>query len=250
MPTRAAATASTIAGSAAAAEPRSTSVGQGARWIEPVAPPGPDLLGDVGQERRQQPELDLEGDREGGPGRVAGPGRRPRVVGALLDQLEVVVAELPEELLGDLERGRVVVGLERLGRPGDDHRQAAEQRAVDRLGDLEGVEGRGLDAAEDELRGVEHLHRQPPADLHLRLVERRVQAGPRDGGAPADGVRAVRREQVLGVDPAVAAGLRELVLLALAGAGEHEARDQDVAPGQRRRSRSWPGRRVRTARCG
>jgi hypothetical protein len=35
IPIRAAATASTIAGSAAAAEPRSTTVGQDARWIEP-----------------------------------------------------------------------------------------------------------------------------------------------------------------------------------------------------------------------
>ena len=34
----------------------------------------------------------------------------------LLDQLEVVVAELPEELLGDLERGGVVVGVEGRGR--------------------------------------------------------------------------------------------------------------------------------------
>jgi hypothetical protein len=46
--------------------------------------------------------------------------RHRRRVGALLDQLEVVVAELPEELLGDLERGRVVVGVERLGGLPDD----------------------------------------------------------------------------------------------------------------------------------
>ena len=81
----------------------------------PVLPPRPDLLGHVGQERREQPQLDVAGRRPGSPWprrcRAAVLGVRP-----LLDQLEVVVAELPEELLGDLERGGVVVGLERVGR--------------------------------------------------------------------------------------------------------------------------------------
>ena len=71
-----------------------------------VLPPRPDLFGDVGQERRQQPQLSRQGEDEGGPG------RRVAAFGPVLDQLEVVVAEVPEELLGDLESRRVVVPVE------------------------------------------------------------------------------------------------------------------------------------------
>ena len=89
-----------------------------------VAPPRPDLLGDV---RAGTAPAAAAGRRGRSPGWRA-PSRSaaavPSVVGALLDQLEVVVAELPEELLGDLERGRVVVGLERVGGLGD-HARAA-----------------------------------------------------------------------------------------------------------------------------
>ena len=112
--------------------------------------------------------------------RGRGRGRVGLVVRALLDQLEVVVAELPEELLGDLEGGGVVVGLERRRSRA---RQVVSSRASRArstgLGDQRRVGVGGADRAEHELGGVEHLHRQPPADLHLRLVERRVQ---RPGG--------------------------------------------------------------------
>ena len=72
-------TASTAAGSVAAAEPSSVTVGQAARWIEPVLPPRPDLLGHVGQERREQPQLHVERERQRGPGgrRSAAPPSSP-----------------------------------------------------------------------------------------------------------------------------------------------------------------------------
>ncbi len=58
----------------------------------------------------------------------------PRV-GAALHQLEVVVAEAPEEPLGAIERARVVVGVERRRRVRDQRGEAGEHRAVERLGD-------------------------------------------------------------------------------------------------------------------
>ena len=78
MPISAAATASSVAGSAAAAAPRSVSVGQAAPVDRALLPPRPDLLGHVGQERREQPELDLQRDRERGAGRGGGGPTRPR----------------------------------------------------------------------------------------------------------------------------------------------------------------------------
>ena len=191
-----------------------------------VLPPRPDLLGDVGQERREQPQLDVQRDRERGPGRV-GRGAAVVVVGALLDQLEVVVAELPEELLGDLERGGVVVGVERLGGPAHDDLEPAEQRAVDRRADGARVERGRADVAEDELGGVEHLHRQAAPDLHLRLVEGRVHAGTTDRGTPADRVGAVLVEDV-GRDDDVALRLRHLLAVGVDDeAGDHRVRPRD-----------------------
>ena len=50
-------------------------LGQAARWIEPGLPPRPDLLGHEGQERREQPQLDVEreGERRLGGLGAAGP---------------------------------------------------------------------------------------------------------------------------------------------------------------------------------
>ena len=62
-------------------------------------------------------------------------------VGALLDQLDVVVAEPPEERLGALERPGVVVVVERRGRLVDDVGELGEQRPVERLGDRGDVAG-------------------------------------------------------------------------------------------------------------
>ena len=118
-------------------------------------PPRPDLLGHEGQERCEQAQLDREGGcqrRLGGGGtRVAGV-----AVGAGLDQLEVVVAERPEEGLGALERTGVVVPLEGGGGLVDHLRQAAEQRPVDRRGDR--GDRSGIDRA---VRAGEATEREP-----------------------------------------------------------------------------------------
>ena len=52
-------------------------------------------------------------------------------VGALLDELEVVVAERPEELLGHLERAGVVVLLVRRGRGVDHDAELGEHVGVE-----------------------------------------------------------------------------------------------------------------------
>ena len=86
-------------------------------------------------------------------------------VAARLDQLDVVVAEVPEERLGALQRLGVLVALERRGRVGDERGQVREHAAIERAcGDRRRRAGC---AGQDELRGVEQLDRQPAADLHL-----------------------------------------------------------------------------------
>ena len=77
-----------------------------------VFPPGPHLFCHVGQDRREQPEHDVQRERQSCPR-----GRSSGVIGwavsTLLDQFQVVVAELPEELFGTFQRAGVVVRLER-----------------------------------------------------------------------------------------------------------------------------------------
>ena len=209
-----------------------------------LLPPRPDLLGDVGQERREQPQLDLQRERQGGPGRRGG-GAAVLVVRPLLDQLEVVVAELPEEPLGHLERGRVVVGLERLGGLRSTTSASRPSRAQSIGSETAKGRARRADAAQDELRGVEHLHRQPAADLHLGLVERRVQAGAGHRGPPADRVRAVLLED-LGRDHDVALGLRHLLAVGV----DDEAGDHRVRPGRDVVLEVRADHPARTARCG
>src|SRR5699024_8633907 len=104
-------------------------------------------------------------------------------VGALLDQLDVVVAEGPEERFDGLEGAGVVHRLEGGGGLVDDLGQACQQGAVQRLGDHRGVcgqaagrVGRAGAEAQSELRGVEDLDGQAAADLHLPLVEGGVDA--------------------------------------------------------------------------
>ncbi len=155
-------------------------------------------------------------------------GRGAAVLGVrpLLDQLEVVVAELPEELLDRLEGAGVVVGLEGLGGLAGHQGQAAQQGAVDGLGDLVGVARGRAHVAEDELGGVEDLHRQAAPDLHLRLVEGRVETGAGHRGAPAHRVGTELVED-LGRHDDVALGLRHLLAVRV----EDEAGDQRVRPG-------------------
>ena len=65
------------------------------------------------------------------------PARRVLIgVGAKLDQLEVVVAEMPEALLDDLQRVRVVEDIEGPGRLLDDRTQPLDERQVEGLGDV------------------------------------------------------------------------------------------------------------------
>src|SRR5258707_1210802 len=55
------------------------------------------------------------------------------LVGAILDQLDVVVAVAPEELLGGAQRTGVVVALERPGRRTDHSGQFGEHRQIQGL---------------------------------------------------------------------------------------------------------------------
>ena len=120
-------------------------------------------------------------------------------VGPALDQLEVVVAEAPEERLGALEGAGVVVAVEGRGGLVDQVGQAGEHGPVERLGDGGEVAGAGgavaAAEAERELGCVEQLDGEAPADLHLALVEGGVGAGPAAGGPVAHGVGAVLLEQ-------------------------------------------------------
>ncbi len=102
------------------------------RWIDPAAPsarrepPRPHLFGHVGQERREQTQEDAQPEMQRR-------GRRPAlrrvalVVGAHLHQLDEVVAEAPEQLLGRLQRQRVVELVER-GRRARDQSCAGRRR--------------------------------------------------------------------------------------------------------------------------
>ena len=112
-------------------------------------PPRPDLLGD---ERQEGSEQALE-DRKRATQRAADRrlafaivGRAvavavARVVAAALDQLQVVVAEPPEEALDAQQRAGVVVLLEALGRVGDDGFQARDHRAIDGVGQRLALDG-------------------------------------------------------------------------------------------------------------
>ncbi len=86
--------------------------GHAARCTVPSCHQRPDLFGHERQHRGEQPQLHRE--REGERGlRRRGRLRAAAAVGAVLDQLDVVVAERPEERLGELERAGVVVVVER-----------------------------------------------------------------------------------------------------------------------------------------
>ena len=156
-------------------------------------------------------------------------------VGACLDELDVVVAEVPEERLGALERAGVVVASNARCRFVDEIGRARRASPVERRGDLRGVDvdlGAAADA-EHELRRVEHLDRETTADLHLAFVERGVGAGPSAGGPVAHRVGAVLLEQVHRRDD-VALRLRHLLAIGV----EDPARQRGVAPTARRRARS------------
>ena len=158
-----------------------------------------------------------------------------------LDELEIVVAEAPEERLGPLQRARVVVALKRRGRLVHECRQAAEHRAIDRPDNRPLRLGR----AQRKLRRIEQLDRQPPADLHLVRIERRVGARPAARRPVTDAVRAVLFEQRERRHD-VPLRLRHLLAVRI----EHPARKRGVRPRQRVVLESASAARCRTATSG
>ena len=91
--------------------PQPARVGPRAAMHRTGPPPRPDLFGDEREVGCEEAQQGVEGEDEGGARRR---GRVPGApVGALLDQLDVVVAEPPEEPFGALERAGVVVVVER-----------------------------------------------------------------------------------------------------------------------------------------
>ena len=132
-------------------------------------PPTPHFFGDEGHERGEQPQLDAQRELQGG---LCRRGRRIifGTVGAFLDQLQVVIAERPEELLRHLERIGVLELVQRMGCPLDDIAQFCQHRQV--VGLADGIWADGQVLVEHELGRVQDLHREPASDLHLGLVER------------------------------------------------------------------------------
>src|SRR5205085_294988 len=102
-----------------------------------------------------QSQHDGQSGRERG---IGGPGSLRTLVAVppALHELEIVVAEAPEERFGPLQYARVVVRLEGFGRLGHERRKAAQQRTIDRPRDWT----LRLGGVQRELRRVEHLHRQ------------------------------------------------------------------------------------------
>src|SRR3546814_12715991 len=76
------------------------------------------------------PQRGVQGNSQGGLRRLGG-GTALVVVRPLLDQLEIVVAELPKELLHCLQGTGVIVGVERVGRGRDNVGELADQREID-----------------------------------------------------------------------------------------------------------------------
>ena len=160
-------------------------------------------------------------------------GRRRRValaaIGPRLHQLDVVVAERPEERLRALERAGVVVGLEGARRVVDERAEPGEHRTVERLGDGAGVARVGGSQPEDEARHVEELDGEATAHLHLTPVEGHVLAGPATACPVAHCVGPVLADQGHGLVGRVGVRLRELLAIGV----EHEAGDGGVGPRER-----------------
>ena len=161
-----------------------------------VLPPRPHLLGDVGQEGGEQPEQRREGEGEGPVGRRCA-FLALAAVGPALDQLEVVVAEGPEEGLGALQGAGVVVVLEAGGRLLDHVGQPPEHGPVE--GGRHVLVACRPDVRQHELRRVENLDGEPAAHLELVAVELEVAPGAGLGRPVAHGVGTVGVDEVHGV---------------------------------------------------
>ena len=108
------------------------------------------------------------------PAETEGRQRRPPSRGVLvgigtqLDQLEIVVAEVPEALLDDLQSSCIVESLEEAGRLFGYKAEAIDQREIERIGDVLGsgdFTPGSIYLHENKTAGVEDLHRETPADL-------------------------------------------------------------------------------------
>src|SRR6266511_2615884 len=138
-----------------------------------LLPPRPHLLGDEGEVRGEETQQGGQGELERLACRACA-ALAGCAVRALLHELEVIVAEVPEEPLGRVEGAFVVVALERARRVDDEAAQLVQQGPVEGLGDLAGR--LAPDHTERELRRVEDLDRQAAADLELTLVDSGVDA--------------------------------------------------------------------------
>ena len=112
----------------------SSAVGQAARCTEPSFHHDHTSSVTYGRNGANRRSSVSQRDDHRGVGRARALGAEIAVA-ARLHELEVVVAEVPEELLGALERARVVVLLEVGGGVGDERREPRHQPAIDRRGD-------------------------------------------------------------------------------------------------------------------
>ena len=188
-----------------------------------LVPPAPRLLGRERHDRREQPLERVERGAQRRTGRRRGR-VAPRAVGAALDELDVVVAEPPEERLG-CARGR---GRSRTLRT----RSVASAMTASSLASIDwSTTSIGPPSAVDfaetehELGDVEQLVGELAADLHLVLAERGVDARPRRPRPVAHGVGAVLVEQRHRRDD-VALRLRHLLAIGI----EDPARQRGVTP--------------------
>ena len=123
--------------------------------------PAPHLFGHEGQVGSKQTNESIDGDRQ----RCAGRSRSLitplalAVVGAFLHELQVVIAEGPEEGLGDFQCTRVLVVFQSGGRRGDNLTQSSKHRTVEGLDNVRDIQIQICVSThrESELRSVEHL---------------------------------------------------------------------------------------------
>ena len=138
-----------------------------------VFPPRPHLFGHKRQERREQPVHGIERQQHRAVGR-----RRGRLavvaVPSGLDELQIVVAEKPEKTFRALERRRVLVIVQRLGRGIHDFGEPRQHAAIGQLGDRTAR----FRLRQHELRCVQQLDGKPAAHAHLARVKHRVGSGP------------------------------------------------------------------------
>ena len=176
-----------------------------------------------------------------GPSRRAG----PVAVRPLLDQLDVVVAERPEERLGGLQRAGVVVRLERRGRPGRPPRPAAASIARS-SGSVTGCRSASAaprpSANRDALSSLVASRR--PTFI-WRSSKARSVPGPAAGRPVAHRVRAVLLQQLHRGDH-VALGLGHLLAVRV----EDPAGEDRASARAARRARGARAPPRRTARSG